>query len=240
MIRVQNLTKYHGPVKILDKVNCSCRNNEIVVIVGPSGCGKTTLLRLIAGLEKPDGGQITIDNRVVSDPASFIEPQRRQVSLVFQDLALWPHMTVDEHIDFVLPKTISNREERKAKIDAILHDVSLKGYSKRTPHELSGGEQQRLAIARAIAPDPRYLLLDEPFSSLDTILKDSLLTLMRSIALQGKMGLICVTHNTDEAHILADRIAVMQNGRIVQFDCKEQLMENPKNEFVAALLQLRK
>lgn len=240
MITVQNLSKYYGDVKALDVVSCECKRDEIVVIIGSSGCGKTTLLRLIAGLETPDAGQIAIENMVVSTSRQSIEPHKRQVSLVFQDLALWPHMTVKEHIDFVLPFEKLKKGDIRLATESALSDVNLRGYENRYPHELSGGEQQRLAIARAIASKPRYLLMDEPFSSLDSILKENLFKLMLRLKKEKSIGLICVTHNIDEVNGLADRIAVMKNGQIVQFDSKENIMNNPKNEFVSSLLKLRR
>ena len=240
MITIQNLIKYFGDIKALDITTCVCRSDEVVVIVGSSGCGKTTLLRLIAGLETPDAGQIEIENTVVSTSSFSMEPHKRQVALVFQDLALWPHMTVKEHIEFVLPVKKLGKDDIRLAIKSVLNDVNLWGYETRYPHELSGGEQQRLAIARAIASKPRYLLLDEPFSSLDSILKENLLKLMLSLKKEKAIGIICVTHNIDEANGLADRLAVMQNGRIIQFGSKEEVMNNPQNEFVGSLLKLRR
>lgn len=239
MITITNLVKYYGKVKALDVESCECNYDEITVFLGCSGCGKSTLLRLVAGLETPNEGQVSIENKIVSGAGQFIEPHQRQVSLVFQDLALWPHMTVKEHIEFVLPAKKQQKDNHLSVTESVLDDVNLLGYENRYPHELSGGEQQRLAIARAIAPKPKYLLMDEPFSNLDSLLKDSLLKLILNLKTEWGMGVLCVTHNIDEANILADRIAIMQHGRIVQFESKKDIFENPKNGYVSSLLQLR-
>jgi ABC-type Fe3+/spermidine/putrescine transport system ATPase subunit len=239
MITIDNLSKKYGKVEALHGVTLKITLNEILAVVGPSGCGKTTLLRLIAGLEKPDGGRIQIDNREVSSQAKVLEPHKRGLSMIFQDLALWPHMRVREHITFVLKKEKLTRDVLESRIDEILRDVNLNGYDNRYPHELSGGEKQRLAIARALAPHPKYLLMDEPFSNLDSILKEELQEVVIKLKNNHQMGIIYVTHNVDEAFMLADRIAIMNRGMIEQIDDKEAVINNPKNEFVCRLLKIR-
>jgi len=239
MLEIENLSKRYGNISVLNDLTISVSLNEILTIVGPSGCGKTTLLRLIAGLERPDKGRILIEDREVSTPTKVIEPHKRKLSMIFQDLALWPHMTVREHIEFVLKKEKLSRERSESSIDKILIDVNLNGYKRRYPHELSGGEKQRLAIARALASRPTYLLMDEPFSNLDTILKEELQGLVIRLKKDFQMGIIYVTHNIEEAVILADRIAIMNKGRFEQIGKKDEVLNNPANEFVRRLLRIR-
>lgn len=240
MIEIVHLTKYYGKEKALDGVSLNFPHGEIIVIVGPSGCGKTSLLRLVAGLEIPDDGKIVIEGTLAGSPVFSLAPHRRGLSLIFQDLALWPHMTVSGHIEFVLQKKKLQKDLLRGAIDKALGEVSLSGYDNRYPHELSGGEQQRLAIARAIVTRPKYLLMDEPFSNLDSILKEDLLNLTISLKKKTNMGVICVTHNIDEAYVLADQVAIMNDGHVVQFDSKERVFAKPENDFVRNLLKLRR
>ena len=239
MITIENLTKKYGMIEALKGLTLELSLNEILAVIGPSGCGKTTLLRVIAGLESPDEGKVFIDGVEVSTPSKLIASSKRGLSMIFQDLALWPHMTVREHIEFVLKKNKPSKDVIKSKIDELLRDVNLNGYDKRFPHELSGGEKQRLAIVRALASNPTYLLMDEPFSNLDTILKEEMQELVVRLKNSFKMGNLYVTHNIDEAFELADRIAVMNKGRLEQIEGKEEVMNNPKNEFVRRLLRIR-
>ncbi len=159
--------------------------------------------------------------------------------MIFQDLALWPHMTVKEHVEFVLKKNKLSRDDINLKIERNLEDVNLNGYGNRRPHELSGGERQRLAIARALASEPTYLLMDEPFSNLDSILKDDLQELLLSLRNHHEMGIMYVTHNIEEALALADRIAVINDGRLEQVNTKDNILNNPKNDFVRRLLRIK-
>lgn len=242
MLTVDNLTKGYGGVDALRGLTIEVPLSEILAVVGPSGCGKTTLLRLIAGLESPDEGSIFIDGIEVSTPVHVAAPYKRRLSMIFQDLALWPHMTVKEHIEFVLKEDNLSGDALKSeinKINKILEDVNLNGYNNRYPHELSGGERQRLAIARALASKPTYLLMDEPFSNLDSILKEELQDLVMGLKNNFRMGIIYVTHNIEEAIIVADRIAVINKGRLEQIDIKDKVLNNPKNEFVRRLLRIR-
>ena len=237
MITLQNICKDYGRQEALKSITLELFENEILAIVGPSGCGKTTLLRLVAGLEIPDTGSIQINGVDASTPTKSKAPNQRNLSLIFQDLALWPHMTVTEHLSFALGGCDLSKEEVGARISEIIVAVALNGYANRYPNELSGGEQQRLAIARALAPKPKYLLMDEPFSNLDTIVKVELIKLIMKMKVSLSMGIIFVTHNIEEAFSLADRIAIMNGGTIVQIDTGEALRKNPKNEFVRQLLQ---
>jgi iron(III) transport system ATP-binding protein len=239
MITIENLRKKYGMMEALKGLTLELSLNEILAVVGPSGCGKTTLLRVIAGLESPDEGRVLTDGVEVSTPSKLVAPSKRGLSMIFQDLAIWPHMTVGEHIEFVLKKDKLSRDVIKSRIEKILRDVNLNGYINRYPHELSGGEKQRLAIARALVPEPKYLLMDEPFSNLDSILKEELQDFVIKLKLNHQMGIIYVTHNVDEAFMLADRIAIMNKGLIEQIDKKEEVINNPKNEFIRRLLKIR-
>ena len=239
MLCIEHLTKKYGDTEAVKDLTLELSLNEILAIIGPSGCGKTTLLRLTAGFESPDKGRILIDGVEASAPNHLIAPYRRSLSMIFQDLALWPHMTVKEHVEFVLKKNKLSRGDINLKIDRNLEDVNLNGYGNRRPHELSGGEKQRLAIARALTSEPTYLLMDEPFSNLDSILKDDLQELLLSLKNHHGMSIMYVTHNIEEALALADRIAVINNGRLEQIDTKDNILNNPKNDFVRRLLRIK-
>lgn len=205
----------HGPLRSVDNLNLCVSQGSILALLGPSGCGKTTTLRLIAGLERPEQGEIFLFGKKMSTPKKVIPPFQRSIALVFQDLALWPHMTVREHLAFVLGRRLKN----KAKLDRITELLELIHLNKpeRYPRQLSGGEQQRLALARALAQDPNILLLDEPFSNLDVALKDSLLQEMKTILARLGITVVYVTHCMDEAIALADQVATMKQGRLVQY-----------------------
>jgi iron(III) transport system ATP-binding protein len=212
-------------------VDLSVEAGEIVAIVGESGCGKSTLLRLIAGLENPDAGEIRIGGRTVSGPRTSLAPERRGVGMVFQDFALFPHMTVAGNIMFGLGSL--PRAQRPARVEEMLELVDLSGYGDRYPHQLSGGQQQRVALARALASEPSLLLLDEPFSNLDTTLKRSLREEMRDILQRTGTTTLLVVHDAEDVLALADRAAVMRSGRILQEGDPDTLYRNPCNEYVA-------
>jgi ABC-type Fe3+/spermidine/putrescine transport system ATPase subunit len=200
----------------LEGVTLEVVRGELVVVLGPSGCGKTTLLRLVAGLETPDSGEIWLGGTQVAGPNQILVPaHRRGIGFVFQDLALWPHLTVRKNLEFVLESARIPRDRRAAKIQEVLTLVRVEALVSRYPHELSGGEQQRVALARAIVAEPRLLLLDEPLSSLDPELRRELrLELAR---LKGALGatVVYVTHDREDASALADRVISMRQGRIV-------------------------
>ncbi|MBU1053438.1 MAG: ABC transporter ATP-binding protein [Proteobacteria bacterium] len=238
MISITNLTKRYGGTKALKGVTLEVSPNEILALVGPSGCGKTSLLRLIAGLEHPDDGNILIDNATVGTQYGFIPPHKRKLSMVFQDLALWPHMSVKAHIGFVLKAKKLSKEAMQHETDQILKNVNLNNYNNRYPHQLSGGERQRLAIARAIASDPLYLLMDEPFSNLDPVLKEELQDFIIGLKNRLGMGIIYVTHNIEEVIVMADRIAIMNRGELKQVGTKDEVLGNPMDEFVRRFLKL--
>jgi ABC-type Fe3+/spermidine/putrescine transport system ATPase subunit len=240
MLKVDNITKRYGNMEVLKGLSIEIKPGEILALVGPSGSGKTTLLRLLAGFEFPDNGSILIDGIEVSTPKRMAMPNKRGLSMIFQDLALWPHLTVREHIKFVLKKDKHSRNGYNSRIDKILNDVNLNGYNNRYPNELSGGEKQRLAIARAITSNPVYLMMDEPFSNLDVILKEELQELILGLRNNHQMGIIYVSHIIEEALVLADRIAVINNGMFEQIDYKEKVLNNPKNEFIRRLMGNKK
>jgi ABC-type Fe3+/spermidine/putrescine transport system ATPase subunit len=215
-VSIRTVTKRFGAHQALSGVSVDISAGEVVVILGPSGCGKTTLLRLLAGLEVPDSGEIWLSGTQVAGPRrSIVPPYRRGIGFVFQDLALWPHLTVHQNLDFVLGSLRMARAERTAKAAAALTLVRIEQLKARYPHELSGGEQQRVALARALVGEPRVLLLDEPLSSLDPELRS---TLRAELArLQRALGLtmVYVTHDRDDAGALAHRVVEMRVGGIV-------------------------
>ncbi len=214
IIRLHNVAKRYGDSTAVDALCLEVLNGETVALVGASGCGKTTTLRLIAGLEIPDWGEIWINNRLVSSPDKLTPPHTRRIGMVFQDLALWPHMTVFQHVEFSLPKGLA-KEERKYTVNDILSMVQLT-EPKKYPRQLSGGEQQRLAIARALANKPDILLMDEPFSSLDTELRHELQQYIKALVTELDITMLYVTHQQEEAVFMADRIATIKDGKISQ------------------------
>ncbi|KZZ83869.1 MULTISPECIES: ABC transporter ATP-binding protein [Bacillaceae] len=192
----------------------SIEEGEIVSILGNSGSGKSTILRLIAGLEVPSSGSIEINNKIVSNPFHFIQPEKRGVGLVFQDYALFPHLSVADNIKFGLKKR--SKKEKNERVKELLHLVGLHDFANRYPYELSGGQQQRVALARALAPNPSLLMLDEPFSNLDSELQQKIRDELRSILKQTGITSIFVTHDREDARSLADRIVIMKDGKITQ------------------------
>jgi ABC-type Fe3+/spermidine/putrescine transport system ATPase subunit len=215
-------------------------SGESVVLLGPSGCGKTTTLRLVAGFERPTAGRITIGGTTVAGPGVFISPDRREVGVVFQSYALWPHMTVADNVGFGLTvrrrRAVGWRRGLDARIATALEQVQLGGLGGRYPHELSGGQQQRVALARALITEPRVLLLDEPLSNLDTRLREDMRLEIRRIQRDFDITMIYITHDRAEALALADRIVGLREGRIQQIGPPEQLYREPRNRFVALSL----
>lgn len=215
----------------LGPISLDIYEDERVFIVGPSGSGKTTLLRLIAGLEQPNQGVIQIHSRVVSSIQEFVPPEKRKVGMLFQEHALFPHMTVEQNILFGLSSwSYQQQQDRLAQLEDLL---DLKGYRSRYPHALSGGQQQRVALARTIAPKPSVVLLDEPLSSLDGELRSQLAEDLRDILKKEGITTIWVTHHQDEAFDLADRLVVLRNGHVEQIDSPARLYHHPQRRFVA-------
>jgi iron(III) transport system ATP-binding protein len=233
-LRVHDLAKSHGGHLAVAGVNLELRSGEITCLLGPSGCGKSTLLRLVAGLETPDAGEIWSGERMLLGPGLSVPPERRGVGLVFQDYALFPHMTVRRNVEFGL-KGFS-AAERRARAEAMLRLVHLETRAEAWPHMLSGGEQQRIAIARALAPRPAILLLDEPFSGLDAHLKAevrlSLLETLRAV----NAAVLIVTHDAREALLMADKLLLMTGGEILQSGTPQDCYLAPASPAAARLL----
>jgi ABC-type Fe3+/spermidine/putrescine transport system ATPase subunit len=210
------VTKRFGSHLALDDVSFEVSAGSAAVILGPSGCGKTTLLRTIAGLEVPDRGHVMLDGTTVSAAGrAIVPPHHRRLGFVFQDLALWPHLTVRENLDFVLGSADLSRAERTRRTQEALALVRVEQLSARYPHQLSGGEQQRVALARAIVGGPRFLLLDEPLSSLDPELRTELRTELSRLQHALNLTMVYVTHDREDAAVLADKVVEMRAGRIV-------------------------
>jgi ABC-type Fe3+/spermidine/putrescine transport system ATPase subunit len=215
-VSLQQVTKRYGSHLAINGVTLNIEARESIVILGPSGCGKTTLLRLIAGLEVPDSGEIWLgDVHVASAGRNLLPPHRRQLGFVFQDLALWPHLTVRGNLQFVLGASRVPRDQRDQRVQDALVLVRVDGLAGRYPHELSGGEQQRVALARALVGNPRLLLLDEPLSSLDVELRSTMRSELARLRAALALTTVYVSHDPEDAALLADRIVNMRSGRIV-------------------------
>ena len=223
--------KSFGLARAVDDVSFAVNTGEIVGFLGPSGSGKTTLLRLIAGFETVSAGEVRIAGRLVSGPHGHVPPERRNVGVVFQEYALFPHLTVLENVEFGLGSL--PRPERKRHRQSALELVRLDGMERRYPHELSGGEQQRVALARTLAPRPVTILLDEPFSNLDAGMKAEMRREVGEILKESGATAIFVTHDREEAFAMADRVAVLQRGRLEQIDSPSALYHSPATPFVA-------
>ncbi|XWN37005.1 MAG: ABC transporter ATP-binding protein [Balneola sp.] len=235
IVEIKNISKsFTKNNPVVNDVSFDVKSNEIFALLGPSGCGKTTTLRLIAGFEYADSGSITIQNTIVEENKIHVLPQERGVGFVFQDYALFPHMTAIQNVAFGLKDIPKSKREVYA--EEVLCRTGMEKYRDRTPDELSGGQQQRVALARAIAPKPKLVLMDEPFSGLDAMLRDSTRKEVRAVLKKSGMSAILVTHDQEEALSFADRIAVMNNGKIEQIGTPEEVYYQPKTQFVAQFL----
>jgi iron(III) transport system ATP-binding protein len=230
-VRLRGVSKSFGAVHAVREVSLDIERGELMAVLGPSGCGKTTLLRTIAGFERPDAGSVEVSDEVMAGPGRFIPPERRRIGMVFQDYALFPHLTVTGNIAFGLVNR--PREEREALTRRTLELVGLQHKASRHPHELSGGERQRVALARALAPEPAVVLLDEPFSNLDATLRAGLRREVELILRDAEATALLVTHDQEEALSLADRVAVMREGRIVQVGAPEEVYVRPASRWAA-------
>lgn len=237
VLSLQTLSKSFEPgVPVLQDISLQVEAGTMVCLLGPSGCGKTTLLRLIAGFEEPTEGEIHIIKRLVSRPGLVVSPEKRHIGMVFQDYALFPHMTVAQNIQFGLFRWPA--AWRRNRLAEMLQLVGLEGLAKRYPHELSGGQQQRVALARSLAPNPQLLLLDEPFSNLDVTLRQQLREEVQDILARAEITTMLVTHDQEEALSLADALAVIEQGRLVQWDTPDAVVQQPRTRFVAQFLAL--
>ncbi len=229
-IAIRQVDKWFGANVALSDFNLTVPRGQIVTLLGPSGCGKTTALRLIAGFEKPDQGTIEVAGSLVASPEVHVPPERRRVGMVFQDYALFPHLTVAANIGYGL----STRRSRR--VGELLDLVGLSGLDDRMPHELSGGQQQRVALARALAPGPEVILLDEPFSNLDAALRTRVRREVKAILNAARTTALFVTHDQEEALAISDVVAVMHEGKVLQADPPLDLYRNPIDPWVAGFL----
>jgi len=229
LVRFDNVTKRFGGIVAVDQLNLDIYEREFLALLGPSGCGKSTLLRLLAGFEAPEGGRILIGG----EDAAGTPPYRRPVNMMFQNYALFPHLSVAGNIAFGLKQEGLPRAEVKRRVEEMLALVALEGFAKRKPHQLSGGQRQRVALARSLAKRPKVLLLDEPMAALDRKLRSE--TQFELLKIQQSLGttFIIVTHDQDEAMVLAHRIAVMDRGRILQLGTPAEIYEQPSSCWVA-------
>ncbi|MFB6362152.1 MAG: ABC transporter ATP-binding protein [Halobacteriales archaeon] len=234
VLELNGVTKRFGSETAVDDLTLEVHDGELLTLLGPSGCGKTTSLRLLAGLDRPTAGTIRIDGEVVADADRNVPPDERKVGIVFQEFALFPHLSVEGNIAFgIRDQPAEAVEERVAEL---LDLVGLEGYEDRAPDQLSGGERQRVALARSLAPEPAILLLDEPFSNLDIRLRVEMREEVRRILKEAGVTTVSVTHDQEEALSISDRVAVMNAGHIEQVGTPEALFEDPRSRFVAGFL----
>ena len=230
LLQVEGLVRRLGGRNVVDDITLSVAAGQVTCLLGPSGCGKSTTLRIIAGVDRQDAGTVRLNGTVVSDATVHVPAERRGIGLMFQDFALFPHLTVAQNIGFGLPRGPGS----DARVIDLLARVDLTGYGDTHPHELSGGEQQRVALARALAPRPRILLMDEPFSGLDNRLRDEIRDATLSVLKQEGTAVLLVTHEPDEAMRMADEIALMRDGRIVQQAAPYNIYNAPVDRAAAA------
>ena len=229
---LEQLRKEFGEKVALDGVDLTIEPGSFVVLLGPSGSGKTTLLRCVAGIERPSSGVITINDVCVAGPRTFVQPEKRRTAMVFQDYALWPHLTVRKNIAFPLASSSRLKETKDQRVDDLLERVGIEHLAGRYPNELSGGEQQRVALARALAADVGLILFDEPLSNLDADRREQLRIEIATLTREAGATAIYITHDQSEAFALADRVGVLNHGLLVQFDTPENIYRHPKNAFV--------
>ncbi len=233
VLELDNIQKTYDDTPVIHNLSLTVNNGELLTLLGPSGCGKTTTLRLIAGLEHPDAGDIRLDGTSVTGHR-YTAPENRDVGVVFQDFALFPHLTARENIAFGIQAWSDT--DRAKRVDTLLNLVGLDDHDHKQPDELSGGQQQRVALARSLAPNPSILLLDEPFSNLDVDLRVEMREEVRDILKEAGVTAVSVTHDQEEAMSISDRVAVMSNGKIKQVGTPEEVFQQPESRFVAGFL----
>lgn len=231
LLRVQNISVAYQQQNIVSDITFDLTEGDIGCLLGPSGCGKTTLLRTIAGFEKPTAGTIKLKDRIISDSGYVVPPEKRKIGMVFQDFALFPHLSVENNITFGLNK--KHPESNLRRCNELLRLIDLAGTNDKYPHQLSGGQQQRVALARAMAPRPDILLLDEPFSCLDVELRKQLAREVRQILKLENITAFLVTHDQHEAFAMADKVGLINNGKLIQWDTPYNLYHNPATRFAA-------
>lgn len=233
VITISNVSKSFGDVEVLKNFNDEFKDGEFITLLGPSGCGKTTMLRIIAGFEKPTSGEIKFDGVTVSGNGVFVPPEKREIGMVFQSYAVWPHMNVFDNVAYPLKIKKVKKEIINNKVKEVLEIVHLSQFADRMPSQLSGGQQQRVALARALVAEPKLLLLDEPLSNLDAKLRESMRYEIKEI--QKKLGItvIYVTHDQVEAMTMSDRVFVINRGIVQQVGTPIEIYRHPANQFVA-------
>ncbi|MCM8765696.1 MAG: ABC transporter ATP-binding protein [Candidatus Omnitrophica bacterium] len=234
LLKLENIAKMWSKKIVLKDISFAVEEGEFISLLGPSGSGKTTLLRLIVGLDYPDEGKIFLKEKLISSPVYLFPPQKRKIGMVFQDLCLWPHMNVEEQILFALT---CPKHARKEKLNYFLNNFELQEHRKKFPFQLSGGEKQRLALARTLATEPEILLLDEPLANLDLDLKIGIQKLILKLQRETKITVVYVTHDQIEALMLAERIILLNQGKIEQIDTPYNLSNSPQTEFVRKFIR---
>ena len=231
-LRFEGVTKTFGEKRALDEVSFTVDPGTFMVLLGPSGSGKTTLLRCLAGIEKPSGGTIFINDVPVAGEKGYLPPEKRKLAMVFQDYALWPHLTVEKNIGFPLAQSSLSKADRADRVDNLLQRVGIAHLADRFPNQLSGGEQQRVALARALAAEVGLILFDEPLSNLDADRRESLRIEIATLTRESGATAIYITHDQSEAFALADQVGVLNGGQLVQLDTPENVYRHPANAFV--------
>ncbi|OZM78112.1 ABC transporter ATP-binding protein [Pseudonocardia sp. MH-G8] len=236
LLELDGIVKRFGSTTAVDRLDLQIQEGEFVVLLGPSGCGKTTTLRMVAGFETPTEGQILVDGSPVSSPRRVVPPERREMGMMFQSYAVWPHMTVHQNVAYGLKLKRVAKQDLAAEVHRALATVRMEGHGDRYPAELSGGQQQRVALARALAVEPKILLMDEPLSNLDAKLREEMRTELHRLHAALGFTTVYVTHDQGEAMALADRIVVLKDGQVQQVGSPEDLYMRPANAFVAGFL----
>lgn len=234
LLEIRDIAKHYGSFQALSGLSFDMLEGEIISVLGPSGCGKSTLLQLVAGLARPDEGEIRMNGQTIASRKAIVPPEKRGVNMVFQDYALWPHMNVFDNIAYGLHRL--NRQEQQKRVTELLGLMQLNGLEKRLPPQLSGGQQQRVAIARALATRPKLMLLDEPLSNLDMRLRIEMRTEMAYLFRKLGMSVFHVTHDPEEAFAMADRLLILRNGAIDQIGTPQQCFTKPASRWAASLL----